>query len=59
MASSKVLWIEQAIDSLSDRISCRDFVPKMFLSVDADKSLVDFAASSTLMTDTTALKILK
>ena len=48
-----------ATDSLSDKISCNDFVPSMFLNVDAANNLVDLAASSTFITDITALNIRK
>ena len=48
-----------ATDSLSDKISCSDLVPKMFLRVDAANNFVDLGASSIFMTDTTALNILK
>lgn len=48
-----------ATDSRSDRISCKDFVPRMFRSVEAAKSLVDLAASSMFITDMTALNIRK
>lgn len=48
-----------ATDSLSDKISCKDFVPNMFRNVDAAKSFVDLAASSTFMTEMTAFKIRK
>lgn len=55
----KLTWIETAIDSRSDKISWSDFVPRIFRNVEADKSLVDLEASSTLITDITALNIRK
>jgi hypothetical protein len=48
-----------ATDSLSDNISCSDFVPNILRNVDAAKSFVDFEASSTLITEMTALNIRK
>ena len=46
------------MDSLSERISDKDFVPRKFRSVVWAKSLVDPLAFSTLMTETMRLLIL-
>lgn len=51
--------MRMATDSRSDKISCKDLVPRILRRVEAASSLVDLAASSTLMTDMTALNIRK
>ncbi len=43
--------------SLSDRISARVLVPRMFLSVVCERSLVEREASSTFVTDNMGLLI--
>ncbi len=48
-----------ATDSLSDKISCKDFVPSILRNVEAASNLVDFDASSTLITEITALNMRK
>ncbi len=54
VASSSTTCIEPEMLSLSLRISCRFFVPRMFLRVVCARSLVEWWAFSTLATDTVA-----